>query len=65
MHALHFSLVTNIIFVVYIYIYSLYNHAIERERFLRDIFEIVVKSLSSVGSCVDQLGYLLIVRDKD
>ena len=33
------------------------------ERFLRDIFEIEVKSLSSVGSCVDQLGYLLIVRD--
>ena len=36
----------------------------QERDFLRDIFEIVVNILSSVGSCVDQLGYLLIVRDK-
>ena len=44
-------------------IYSLYNHAIERERVLRKMFlEIEVKSSSSAESWVDS-GNLLIVHD--
>ena len=46
-----FSLVTNI-FVVYSYSYIACIQSCNAERFLRYIFEIEVKSFSSIGLCV-------------